>query len=160
MKKQTQRRLARASTAISLTITAAWIGSTWFSAWVVPPAAFHQIELQGGEITAIRDLRAATPSRPWEFGLQRTPPISSHFTWFKRLHFASPTTEIYYIPIWPFILATGVPLARVLIAMRLRRHKPGMCGRCGYDLSGLNAAGGVTCPECGARARKEADAVS
>jgi hypothetical protein len=46
-------------------------------------------------------------------------------------------------------LAGLAPLAALPVAARLpRRRVRGVCGRCGYDLAGLEPTG--TCPECGA----------
>jgi hypothetical protein len=47
------------------------------------------------------------------------------------------------LPMWP---AAPVLIAIGVVARPRRQHRPGRCGTCGYDLTGLK--GGV-CPECG-----------
>ena len=55
--------------------------------------------------------------------------------------------NLYYaisFPMWlPALMFAAPPVARFL---RRRRHRPGFCRRCGYDLTG-NVSG--VCPECG-----------
>lgn len=49
------------------------------------------------------------------------------------------------IPLWFLTLASALPLAWLLWRRR-RRPRPGVCGKCAYDLTG-NVSG--VCPECG-----------
>ncbi len=51
-----------------------------------------------------------------------------------------------YTPLWA--LAALVPVSAAWSYRRVRRHKPGECRVCRYDLAGLPI--GVACPECGA----------
>jgi hypothetical protein len=54
-----------------------------------------------------------------------------------------PGAWVYYSPLWPLVLVLGVAAAWN------RPHRvPGVCRRCGYDLTGL-----ARCPECGTPAR-------
>jgi hypothetical protein len=49
-----------------------------------------------------------------------------------------------YVPLWIPLIAAAVPTAFFLRAAR--RHRPGSCPQCGYDLTG---APSPNCPECG-----------
>jgi len=51
-------------------------------------------------------------------------------------------------PAWGVVLVAGILPAVWLYRMTRRRHPPGHCRRCGYDLRG----GGDRCPECGTAA--------
>ncbi len=54
------------------------------------------------------------------------------------------------IPLWPFVLLTGVPGVWMLI--KTRKHtNPNACPACGYDRTGLpqSPTGPAPCPECG-----------
>lgn len=70
----------------------------------------------------------------------------------EGLRFA-PDWHIYSAGDWFFKVPLWVPLGAsvlatvVLFAMTRRRCRPGACGNCGYDLTGL--AAGTKCPECG-----------
>ena len=48
------------------------------------------------------------------------------------------------IPLYGFLLAAAIPT--IILWRRDRRHPPGHCQRCGYDLTS-NVSG--VCPECG-----------
>ena len=52
----------------------------------------------------------------------------------------------FAMPTWAASLIVGVP-AGMLCLWDRRRHKPGICVKCGYDLVGLPT--GAACPECG-----------
>ena len=56
--------------------------------------------------------------------------------WFKSLD----------SPLWMPWLFLSLPTA-LLFYLDRRRHAPGRCQRCGYDLAGLPPGAG--CPECG-----------
>lgn len=67
----------------------------------------------------------------------------------------SPVSDlsIWQIPLWPFILLTGVPGVWMLAKSRRGKGDAGanLCPSCGYDLTGLppTKRGPVACPECG-----------
>ncbi|GEM_PF-1684070 len=74
----------------------------------------------------------------WSFGIFSAPqsiaisgPLSLEHTWVS-------------VPIWFLVLLVGVPSA--FLWYRDRRHAPGLCIKCNYDLRG--SVSGV-CPECG-----------
>ncbi len=56
----------------------------------------------------------------------------------------------FYIPLWPFVLLTGVPGVWMLITTR-KHTNPNACPACGYDRTGLppTSTGPAPCPECG-----------
>jgi predicted RNA-binding Zn-ribbon protein involved in translation (DUF1610 family) len=59
-------------------------------------------------------------------------------------------TMVWYIPLWPFVLLTGVPGVWMLV--KTRKHtNPHACPACGYDRTGLpqTPTGPAPCPECG-----------
>ena len=49
------------------------------------------------------------------------------------------------LPLWPFVLASGIPAALLFARNRRNRIAPGCCKTCGYDLR----ASKEKCPECG-----------
>ena len=51
---------------------------------------------------------------------------------------------LVFVPFWLPLLAVAIPT--YILFRRDRRHPPGHCQKCGYDLTG-NESG--TCPECG-----------
>ncbi|HPM24330.1 MAG TPA: hypothetical protein PLP66_10530 [Phycisphaerae bacterium] len=55
------------------------------------------------------------------------------------------------LPCW---LAIAAALLVILAVVRLRKHRRGICARCGYDLTG-NVSG--RCPECGTPLRRVVD---
>jgi|GEM_PF-572659 len=59
-------------------------------------------------------------------------------------------TMVWYFPLWPFVLLTGVPGVWMLV--KTRKHtNPNACPACGYDRTGLpqSPTGPAPCPECG-----------
>jgi len=65
---------------------------------------------------------------------------------------SSPLNSLYewQIPLWPFVLLTGVPGVWMLV--KTRKHaNPNACPACGYDRTGLpqTSTGPAPCPECG-----------
>lgn len=72
-----------------------------------------------------------------------------------RDRFYSPSGKILlpYLPYWPGLIADTLVFAAAFaglhqlvgLARRAMRRKPGMCVKCGYDLTGIEGV----CPECG-----------
>ena len=54
------------------------------------------------------------------------------------------------IPLWPFVLLTGIPGAWMLLR-KPKPPNPNACPACGYDKTGLprSPTGPAPCPECG-----------
>ena len=59
-------------------------------------------------------------------------------------HYKGTGVSKLFCPIWMLLLPAALPTAYLFY--RDRRHPPGHCQRCGYDLTG-NESG--VCPECG-----------
>ncbi len=59
---------------------------------------------------------------------------------------------VLWIPMWMVSGMIAAPPVYVLRRRRQKRHLPGHCRQCGYDLTGTLAAGRTDCPECGAAA--------
>ena len=90
-------------------------------------------------------------STPWKANLTLGP----RFEFYKRTTFAVGNVwlpkhlkasggSFLFCPIWMLLLPVALPAAYLFY--RDRRHPPGHCPRCGYDLTG-NESG--VCPECG-----------
>lgn len=136
----------------TLTLTAAllavvWVGSMRAAGFVRVPPWIVLYWQQGCAIVQWPD--PASPSVPIAF-CSRTDQWRVIWRFSLRRDAMSPaiwTTVL--IPLWPFILLTGVPGMWMRIKSR-RRTNPNACPACGYDLTGLPAGGGGACPECGA----------
>ena len=81
-------------------------------------------------------------------GLHADPyPSVAPMYWLARpyFHHAGEQGDVV-LPMWCLWLAVAAPTAYLWCRDR-RRFAPGLCQRCGYDLSGLPPGG--ACPECG-----------
>lgn len=67
-------------------------------------------------------------------------------------HVYSAGDWFFNVPLWVPLGACVLGSAGLFFAMRKRR-RPGVCARCGYDLSGL--AAGARCPECGEGSQRD-----
>jgi len=74
-----------------------------------------------------------------------SPPNARFGSWLpRRMRSPSGTLWMVWIPLWlPFV---GIVVPTAYLFYRDRRHPPGHCQRCGYNLTG-NESG--VCPECG-----------
>ena len=135
----------------TLTLTAAllavvWVGSMKMSLWVDVSPKLEFCALNGA-LFVVWD----QPDRPFEnWGVYldtSTPwgPIVWKFRKFR--HFPGVT---WTIPLWPFVLLTGVPGVWMLVKTR-KRTNTNACPACGYDRTGLpqSSTGPAPCPECG-----------
>ncbi len=66
--------------------------------------------------------------------------------WIRRYELGALNQPGWFLilPLWPLVVAIAIPTA--WFWRRDRRHPPGHCKRCGYDLTG-NVTG--VCSECG-----------
>lgn len=72
--------------------------------------------------------------------------------WFMAHNFSNTQAVALSIPLWPFILLTGVPGGWMLAKSRRGKGAgANLCPTCGYDLTGLPATRNAPCPECGKR---------
>lgn len=83
-------------------------------------------------------------SMQWAF---HTGPRRTDMEWLPQLlSWSASGRRSVTIPLWAPLIVLGVPAAWLWWHHTRHRHGAGCCGRCGYDLSGLQHA---TCPECG-----------
>ena len=76
--------------------------------------------------------------------LQRNSAVAPNWWWFDYQPGTPSRASCFIIPLWLPLAAIG---ATTYYAWRRgRRHPPGHCAQCGYNLTG-NTSG--TCPECG-----------
>jgi len=70
--------------------------------------------------------------------------------WARTWRFNRPPKSVWRVPLWPFVLLTGVPGVWMLVKTR-KRTNPNACPACGYDRTGLPQppTGPAPCPECG-----------
>jgi len=142
----------------TLTLTAAllavvWVGSMKVSVWVrVTP--YTGFSMAGGAcvITNV-EYAGKTATSVAHLG----PSSVEMIDWIVVPGFASDTLSYqgeraitYWVPLWPFVLLTGVPGVWMLIKTR-QRTNPHACPACGYDRTGLpqSPTGPAPCPECG-----------
>ncbi len=71
---------------------------------------------------------------------------SRGLTWWRFDRLRSQDVYAVQVPVWIPILAIAIPT--FILWWRDRRHPPGHCQRCGYDLTG-NVTG--VCSECGSK---------
>ena len=136
----------------ALTITAAllavvWVGGMkmWVRMW---PHAKFGVELSFGQVAVYRTDTPIYAGAPlcdvlvvnnWEV------------RWLPSyLEFPSTQSVVLFVPLWPFVLLTGVPGVWMLVKTR-KRTNPNACPACGYDRTGLpqTSTGPAPCPECG-----------
>ena len=142
----------------TLTITAAllavvWVGSMKVSASVDIPTE-SGVDLASGAMTIYRYF-----GRPNRFDTMKGR-IGTKGNWDAEWWFSSgegsgrysgvPYLSFYRIPLWPFVLLTGVPGVWMLAKTRTHTN-PHACPACGYDRTGLpqSSTGPAPCPECG-----------
>jgi hypothetical protein len=142
------RTLVWISAASGVIVLCAWMGSGWYR-FSVNFWGMVVVEVEHGDVTVLHNLenvrarwgdalRCGTRRRD-AFSLNWTLPHtadcgqSTYGTW----------SEIN-VPFWLLFLLTGA--TALLVWRRRRRHPPGHCAMCGYNLTG-NVSG--VCPECG-----------
>ena len=169
------RRLARillnAVTMLSLVLfvatVALWVRSYWRGDYIrfVRPGRpnaesffAHLVLGQGGAGIQVGLLSPEWAGRVWperwDWKIKDQAPIGYADDWSAnrwgfsieaRDDFSVFRSRIVVFPLWlPTLLLALLPLARLVRLVR-RRHKPGLCPDCGYDLR----ASKDRCPECG-----------
>lgn len=133
---------------VTVLLLVVWVGSGWWSA--VAYRAYDFVgSVSGGRIAFSywgphpvpwKELKLAS-------GLNRQPvPFEWWFEWTSDKSLGPPLTRLTVaVPIWSLVLLVG-GLTTWLWRCD-RRHVPGFCAKCGYDLRGTDHA---ACPECGA----------
>ena len=125
---------------------AKWMGlsiiTLILAAWSVMPFFFVSywtnsgaLALEGGAVHCLP--RPPGPGRPRGLVVHRRPP-SMPWLWLP-----DNSGNVLTTPLWIPLLAVAIPTA--WLWRRDRRHPPGHCQRCGYDLTG-NVTG--VCSEC------------
>jgi len=148
----------------TLTLTAAllavvWVGSgRWGVRAIWQPR--YGCALGAGSIMFVR---YDVVIRPREAALEHSFTHQWEIEWwfqYKRMGiFGPPNTSFWLVPLWPFVLLTGVPGVWMLVKTR-KRTNPHACPACGYDRTGLpqTPTGPAPCPECGTKFAREVDA--
>jgi len=152
--KNRRRGWAWTLTIIAALIAVVWVGSMKVDAgWLMTPTFL--VGLCGGAFgiaTTEHPTGFPTGMRPMH-GIETQPDwnMTYWFGWWRArgiaMHYAR---WIVVIPLWPFVLLTGVPGVWMLV--KTRRHtNPNACPACGYDRTGLpqSSTGPAPCPECG-----------
>ena len=121
---------------------AAWVaGSRWF----VCVAGHHGgVQLDGGDVVAYSG--GCLWSKGWHIASRVEAPPDRVFATFLPLPWEHPDHEVR-TPIWTIGTCAGVGLLGAWYLGRRDRlwARAGQCGRCGYDLTGIDGP----CPECG-----------
>ncbi len=154
MTRTAPTRKRRRGWAWTLTIIAAllavvWVGSMrWFVSVVWPQ---YQLATNSGGIVIFREDTArhyvgfatdCSDNGDWD--------LDWWFEYDRMSVNGQPAISIWFMPLWPFVLLTGVPGVWMLV--KTRKHtNPHACPACGYDRTGLpqTSTGPAPCPECG-----------
>jgi hypothetical protein len=132
-------------------VASAWaeVGVRWRDATDIPCG----VTVRHGQLWIWRDQMLATPRLGWHVEWARPYGLDWRFEdW--NLSTARLQARLVAIPIWwaavlvgvPSMLAWGLPMRALPWRRRAARRAQGLCGRCGYDMAGIEGA----CPECGA----------
>jgi len=116
----------------------AWIGNLW--AWIVvlPPSRKWMGYVESGRVLYAAETEWHLPPPGWN--VQVRPSVTElrlMFGWFSQ------EDDQTSIPLWPFILAFGIPSIWTLLAAR-RRRDPNACPHCRYP-----RGASPICTECG-----------
>jgi hypothetical protein len=124
-----------------------WPREAWLAGGAVHarwhPASSPQSSFYNGD--GIRVGWATTPEWLWK------PEVESKTANEVRgnVQYLGPAYTYLCVPLWPFVLITGLPAALLWSGDHARRRaeRLGHCRACGYDRRGLAAQS--PCPECG-----------
>jgi hypothetical protein len=137
-----------------VTVAVLWVLSVFFVAELDTSRRLCAMQLSLGCISLVcvsGDFSWSAPagafSHQARWTLKRVPP--DVLLWpeavYRQYPMRNSNTHIFSLPLWLPFLLFALPTAYLWHLDR--RRPPGLCARCGYDLSGVT--GGV-CPECGA----------
>jgi len=136
----------------TLTLTAAllavvWVGSMRVSVWVLCSLPQPQTVSGGGVGISLQSISMPYGST---WGYSVTPWQTDWWFRCRLWTFENTPVTSLFIPLWPFVLLTGVPGVWMLIKSR-KHTNPNACPACGYDRTGLpqSSTSPAPCPECG-----------
>ncbi len=143
-------------TILTVVLVVVWIGSGWFSVHYLRYASLLDTKLM-----LVSNLDRGLIHVDFTFDLSRILSIDYIGDGWKLLR-----RDAFDIELWKWVGVINKPLNAVSLPLWLpalllaianalmwrthiiaRRRKPGMCKKCGYDISGL--VGKEACPECG-----------
>jgi hypothetical protein len=137
-------------TAATVLLLLVWLGSGFVSV-IVRPACLQRITINRGRVRYFdyTNTGAVIHDRGIPKHFQATNSIG--MDWGFQFDVSTGTlagVRLYLVPIWPFILVTGIPSVIAWNLDRIARRAPvGACPACGYSRAGLTPA--APCPECG-----------
>ncbi len=136
-----RRLLKWTCTALCALTAVPWLASAKWSLQLLTPSGNGVSFVNGGLIFSWGDSYARLGLK-WRGGVSIHDKLPSPFEW-NYLPTSNPRGV--EVPGWYPLAALAVPTAALWWRDR-RRHAPGHCRKCGYDLTG-NVSG--RCPECG-----------
>jgi hypothetical protein len=132
---------------LTLLIAGVYVASGWWWVSGSRSIAGHGVFIGvGGGCLLLSEFDAASRMPmplDWEAGRY----TDSMLWWFQVIRapiFGNVLTYVM-IPLWAPLLLIAIPMY-FLWPRPFRRHRPGHCRACGYDLKGVPTS---TCPECG-----------
>jgi hypothetical protein len=139
----------------ALSITAAMLAVVWVVSMKVSVRVFCSLPDPQTVHAGCVNISLQSIPMPYRssWGYSVTPWEADWWFQHKSLFFDGTPVNRVRIPLWPFILLTGVPGVWMLAKSRRGKGDAGanLCPSCGYDLTGLppTKRGPVACPECG-----------
>lgn len=135
---------------VTVLVLLIWIGSAGRE-WEVLSCPPYGASVMSGRLYVFkndRDARMSSFIRKWFPNRLRDTRFRLWFEVHNETMVNGPTDAGIWIPIWSLSMISGA--AALLVWKRdRRRHAPGLCVNCGYDLRGADRP---VCPECGAAA--------
>ncbi|MCC6908082.1 MAG: hypothetical protein IT430_09095 [Phycisphaerales bacterium] len=135
-------------TVLTVLLLVVWVGSVWWEC-SLGMRKTGGITANGGMVSI---WYIETPDHPRiEFTCTFERHLGPMQWWFDSHRFTTGAVTVgwFAIPTWVIVLPFGVPA--LWLWYHDRRHAPGLCVKCGYDLRGTAHA---VCPECGAQCER------